>query len=508
MKVVNVRSIVSSNTYQYVDDGEPKSGTTKDVYFSPDRKYVVAIFREKQDEGQKERLKKITTDYLKRIEEREGGAYYLNEIYRWPTDVVEANGKTGIIVPIYESKFFFKTGYKSTDLLQGKEKNGKWFTTARNRHDNYRLRIDESELGHWLKYFQICVNLCRGVKKMHQLGLAHSDLSYNNVLADPLTGSACMIDLDGLVVPNLFNAEVIGTPDFIAPEVLASRHLDKIDPNRKLPSRYTDLHALAVLIYLYLLYRHPLKGGNYFGDIDADAEVHLLMGEKAIFIEHPTDTSNKNFKREYGDDLKKYSPFLDIYKTPYTITGPYLKALFDRAFVDGLHHPMSRPTAGEWEEALLKTTDLIQPCSNRYCDQKWYVFDNTNAPRCPFCGTRHTGSLPILDLYYQFQPTNWRAENHRLMVYQDQYLFQWHINREVIRNENLTEAQKVPVGYFSFHDDTWVLVNQKMTGLKDLTENTEVPIGGKVELTNGKKLLLSNEEGGRVALITLANQEQ
>lgn len=506
MKIITVQSIISPKSYQYVDDGDPKSGTSKDVYFSPDRKYVVAIFREKQDFNQKERLKKITSEYLKRIENNEGGSYYLNEIYRWPTDVVETNGKIGIIVPIYDDKFFFKTGYKSADLLKGKEKNGKWFITARNRHDNFRLRIDKSELGSWLKYFQICVNLCRGVKKMHQMGLSHSDLSYNNVLADPITGAACIIDLDGLVVPELFPAEVIGTPDFIAPEVLATKHLKKTDPDRKLPNRLTDLHALAVLIYMYLLYRHPLKGGKYFGDIDADAEVNMLMGAQAIFIEHPTDQTNKNFKREYGDDLIKYSPYLDITKTPYSITGPYLKVLFDKAFIEGLHKPMNRPTANEWEEALLKTTDLIQPCVNPACDHKWYVFNNTNTPTCPFCGTKHLGTLPILDLYYQFQPTVWRPENHRLMVYKDQYLFQWHVNKNMVRNEKLTDAQKVPVGYFSLHNNAWVLVNQKMTGLKDLTEDKVIPIGSMVELTDGKKLLLSNEDGGRLVLITLANK--
>lgn len=92
---------------------------------------------------------------------------------------------------------------------------------------------------------------------MHAMGLAHSDLSYNNVLIDPIEKSACMIDLDGLVVPGLFSAEVIGTAEFIAPEVLATKHLDKSDQNRILPSRLTDLHALPVLIYMFLLHRHP-----------------------------------------------------------------------------------------------------------------------------------------------------------------------------------------------------------------------------------------------------------
>ena len=63
MGVITVKSILNDSTYQYVDNGDPKSGTAKNVYFSPDRKYVVAIFKEKQDFNQKERLTKIVTQY-------------------------------------------------------------------------------------------------------------------------------------------------------------------------------------------------------------------------------------------------------------------------------------------------------------------------------------------------------------------------------------------------------------------------------------------------------------
>jgi hypothetical protein len=92
------------------------------------------------------------------------------------------------------------------------------------------------------------------------------------------------------------------------------------------------------------------------------------------------------------------------------------------------------------------------------------------------------------------------------MVYNNQYLFQWHVNRNIIRNERLTAEQKVPVGYFTFHNGKWVLVNQKLTSLKDLTEDKEIPVNTMVDLTDGKKLLLSKEEGGRVVMITIANK--
>ncbi len=72
---------------------------------------------------------------------------------------------------------------------------------------------------------------------MHSAGLAHSDLSYKNVLIDPVSRTAAIIDIDGLVVPGKFPPDVIGTADFIAPEVLATKHLNKTDQNRKLPNR-------------------------------------------------------------------------------------------------------------------------------------------------------------------------------------------------------------------------------------------------------------------------------
>ena len=334
MNTKTVNSIINpGKTYQYKDNGEPMRGGMKDVYFSPDKSYVVAFYRASQDFNSKERLKRIVTRYYDSFFNREGGTYY-KDLYSWPTDVVEVNNKIGVIVPCYNSNFFFKVGYSNNDILKGKEKNGKWFASAKFRVKDSKTKLDNAELGDWLSYFQVCVNIARGVKRLHAAGLAHSDLSYNNVLIDPVTKTAAIIDIDGLVVPNLFAPDVIGTADFIAPEVMATKHLSVSDPNRKLPRRETDLHALAVLIYMYLLYRHPLRGGQYFGQIDETEEETLMMGSKALFVEHPSNDKNRNFKREYGDNLNKFAPWTDLKKTPYTITGPYLKELFDQAFIN------------------------------------------------------------------------------------------------------------------------------------------------------------------------------
>jgi hypothetical protein len=92
------------------------------------------------------------------------------------------------------------------------------------------------------------------------------------------------------------------------------------------------------------------------------------------------------------------------------------------------------------------------------------------------------------------------------MVYHNQYLFPWHVNRNIIRNERLSAEHKLPVGYFNFYNGKWVLVNQKLPSLKDLTEDKIIPVNTMVELTDGKKLLFSDEEGGRTAIITMANK--
>ena len=487
-------------TIEFVDKMIGQGGM-KDVYFSPDKSYVVAFFRSPQDFNAKDRLNNIVGVYRQRIFDQPGGEYW-KTVYCWPTHVVEHNGRLGICAPTYASHFFFKFGSKNNDSMlsiKGKDKEGKWFSTGTHQ----QKYLDDRERGDWRSYFQICVKISRAVKRLHAAGLAHSDLSYKNVLVDPISGSAAVIDIDGLVVPGKFAPDVIGTPDFIAPEVMATLHLPVKDPNRKLPRIETDRHALAVLIYMYMLYRHPLKGGLIHPAKTEEERQNLEMGSKALFIEHQTDNRNRpNLKEVKKSDL----PFADVTKLPYTITGPYLKALFDRAFVDGLHNPSLRPLADEWETALIKTVDLMQPCLNSSCTHKWYVFDNTTKPKCPFCATPFTGTLPVLNLYTNYGQGSYKDDKHRLMVYANQYIYKWHANRNVILSPNLSADDMKPVGYFSLVGSKWVFVNQKLTTMVDATKDgapIPVTVGSKVELFDGQKLILDSANGGRLVSVQM-----
>ena len=496
---------VDGRAIEFVDE-VIGSGAMKDVYFSPDRSYVVCFFSKEKNkfyeskaalEQQKDRLKEIVGNKWNGIFNGVGGDYWKN-IFCWPDGLVEYNDLLGITAPTYKKYYFFAYGSKNNDFLKikGKEKEGKWFASANNQN----RFLDEREKGSWLNYLKIGILISRAVRRMHAAGLAHSDLSYKNVLIDPVTGSACVIDVDGLVVPGKYPPDVVGTPDFIAPEVVMTNHLSKEDPKRFLPSIATDKHAFVVLIYMYLLYRHPLRGGKIHDMNDPQKDENMGMGEKALFVEHPTDQSNQVKSNQLQPSQL---PWADPSRISYQVTGPYLTELFNKSFIEGLHEPSKRPSANDWETALVKTVDLIQPCQNAACSQKWYVFDNTTQPKCPFCNTPFTGKLPILNLYSARQQGSYRPDNHRLMVWTGQSLFAWHANNMIAPNERLTAEQTTRKGYFVLHNDRWWLVNEGLTDLTDVTTKTVIPIGGKIELKNGVQILLSKQEGGRLAVVQM-----
>ncbi len=481
---------------EYIDEIVAQGGM-KDVYFSPDKTYAVAFYREPLDSNSCERLKAIYGPYRQGIFENKGGEFW-SDLFCWPQSIVRKGNLIGIVVPFFRPNYFFSYGSIKDDILKirGKEKEGKWFASASNRSKF----LDPREKGNWLSHLQICLSISRAVRRLHAAGLAHSDLSYKNVLVDPTQGKACLIDLDGLVVPGKFPPDVVGTPDFIAPEVIATQHLDKKDPNRKLPSILTDRHALAVLIYMYLFYRHPLRGRKVH-DLDAIKDEELSMGTGALFVENASDSSNRVNSEDFSEH---HLPWCDPSLMPFDVSGPILKDLFLRSFVSGIHNPEQRPTAAEWENGILRTIDLIQPCTNN-CEMGWYVFDNTTKPKCPFCGQFYNRPLPVLNLYSSRHSGAYQPDNHRIMVWDGQSLFRWHTNRGIYPNEHLKPDQQKRVGYFQFYDGSWILVNEDMPDLFDLQNSKAIPIGGYVQLAEGNQFLLSKEEKGRLIQVQIAN---
>lgn len=449
-------------------------GGMKQVYFTSDRSSVICFYKDQNtsaDPRRLDRLEAILDKYNPTRDSNTGD--YFRKLFCWPTGIV-VKPQLGIITPTYPNNYFFKAG-----SLQGKEKESTWFVKPK-----LRPMIPSDEFGQWINYLRICICLARAVRRMHQAGLAHSDLSNKNVLIDPSSGQCVVIDIDSLVVPDLYPPDVLGTRGYIAPEVLASMHLPLDDPKRQHPSASTDQHALAVLLYQYLLNRHPLEGPKTYPAPSAEEQERLEMGEKALFIEHPSNKANR------PKDLK----------VPFTALGSHLSGLFQRAFINGLHSPTDRPAAIEWERALVKTWDMLLPCSNPNCPSQWFILHDHNHVKCSFCGTKYQGNVPILRLRSEGRTGQWTLDG-QLAIYHNLSLFRWHAFN-VFPGEQLKDSDRQPLAYCVFHQGQWLLINQGLTSLKS-PKGTSVPLGSAIALEDGVQFRLAQEPKGRIAEVQI-----
>ncbi|WP_349647739.1 kinase [Candidatus Parabeggiatoa sp. HSG14] len=450
-------------------------GTMKEAYLSKDREFVLCFYKGDLNKTEPERLlrlKKILNEFNPTIENKKNADYW-NRLFCWPTGII-VKPKLGILTQVYPNNYFFASG-----RFQNKEKKSRWFISSK-----LRSYLPKEEQGTWINYFKICILLARAVSRLHLAGLAHSDLSDNNVLVDPSSGQMIIIDIDSLVVPQTFPPDVDGTPGYIAPEVFATIALPTSHPKKQFTSIRTDQHALAVLIYEYLLNRHPLRGPKVHSTQSAKKDELISMGESALFIEHPHDTSN--YPKE---------PI----KVPVTILGTTLTKLFHQAFITGLHSPYERPSAYEWERGLIKTWDMLHPCSNPDCMHQWFVVrPEQKKIGCPFCRTPIKMPIPLLTISSQKRPGQWMRDG-QLVIYHGQGLFQWHVFDNIFISP---DKDKTPQAYCVFHQEKWLLINQALTSLT-LSNGEQVALNKAVELKAGTQLRLSREAHGCIVEVNI-----
>ncbi len=380
MNPIETATLVGEASSVEFDTSVVMEGGKKRVYFTRDKRSVVAFFKDPEwAQANRNRLTQVVAHYNPT---RVGEQYadYWRRLFCWPTHLVtHAECGLGLLLPTYPEHFFFKSG-----RLANQEKDGGRYNCTNpstKRLQRYDL-IAPEERGTLAGYLGALSRVARAVHKMHAAGLAHSDLSERNVLVDPVTGHAIIIDVDALVVTGQYPPEVLGTRGFTAPEVMATRHLPFDDPKRKHACAETDKYALAVLIYRFLLERHPLDGPRFLKGLSGDAEEEALMGSKALYSEHRNDGANR-----------PKAQFLSA-----RILGKTIDDLFHRTFVDGLLDPRSRPTASSWADALVEAYDQVLVCSDPACTHKGFVLTAAGAPRCPYCSTAFRGTFSRMTL--------------------------------------------------------------------------------------------------------------
>ena len=215
------------------------------------------------------------------------------------------------------------------------------------------------------KAITTCKRLCEAFHALHSLGFCYKDLSLGNIFMAPSSGDVLICDNDNADVNGRSNGSIIGTPGFIAPEIL----LDNIHPNVQ-----SDLFSLSNIVFRLLTRHDPFCGLREVAETLLDQEARLrLYTQEPIFIFHPADKSNQ-------PDSVLHTGVL----TTWEIYPPEIQGLFIRAFVQGLRMPSERVLTGEWIDELGHLLDRRIVCCE--CDSECFVEQRSTKVKCWSCG--------------------------------------------------------------------------------------------------------------------------
>ena len=216
----------------------------------------------------------------------------------------------------------------------------------------------------FLNLCRACFNLTKGYQALHKAGYQYRDISFGNAFFNPNNGEILICDNDNVVPNGEIGGGVLGTPSFMAPEIVRGEAY---------PSRNTDQFSLAVLLFYMLMLSHPLEGKRE-ADIkcmDMPAR-NKIYGTNPIFIWDPADNSNRPVAG-YHDNAIIY----------WKIYPENLRELFTKAFTIGLNEPARRITEKEWLDVFADLISHIVNCQS--CGAESF-YDINHATSCWNCG--------------------------------------------------------------------------------------------------------------------------
>ena len=208
---------------------------------------------------------------------------------------------------------------------------------------------------------EISYQLANSYRALHLSGHCYRDISAGNLMFDPKTGDVLICDNDNVGVNRQSRCQVWGTMEYMAPELIRGESD---------PSTETDLHALAVLLFYVWVWHHPFHGEMEYQyhcwDIPSKKQVY---GITPVFVFDPDNPAN----RLPGD------PDYAVARNRWELCPPELRAMFIRAFTDGIRNPGRRVTEGEWQNLFLSLKDRLVPCPSCHAEN----FADTTRPDIP-----------------------------------------------------------------------------------------------------------------------------
>ncbi|MEO8344649.1 MAG: serine/threonine protein kinase [Betaproteobacteria bacterium] len=306
---------------------------------------------------------------------------------------------------------------------------------------------------------------------LHAKGLAYQDLNAGNLFFDPATGDIEICDNDNVDVdgaPSVMG----GVPEFQAPEVVL-RHAG--------PSRATDLHSLAVMLFRILLVGHPLVGKRElaFANLSENAAMRRLYGTEARFVFDPADDSNRPLPDRHGPVLGHWA-----------IYPQFLREHFIRAFTEGLYDPMhGRVQETEWRRAMAQLRDAVMTCqcgAGNFYDGRRLAAKQSTFP-CWSCN----GSLPSAPMRLGLRRIGARASEapaHVIVLEPGACLFAHHTNSAAIDfAAPVAEARGDPLVLYNASHGSWTATQGD--------DSRSVAPGESVPLAPGMRLRFDRTEG-------------
>ncbi|MFQ5615560.1 MAG: serine/threonine protein kinase [Anaerolineales bacterium] len=305
--------------------------------------------------------------------------------------------------------------------------------------------------------------------QLHAMGFCYRDISFGNVFFDPDSGQVLVCDNDNVTIDGAEGGGVIGTPRFMAPEIVRGEAR---------PDMETDLFSLAVLLFYMFMVHHPLEG-NLEAQIrcfDLPA-MTKLYGTHPVFIFDPEDDSNRPVPGLHDNALA----FWPLYPQ-------FLRAHFTRSFTAGIRDPLNgRVRESEWRAAMIRLRDSIVYCSS--CgSENFYDADALQA----------SGGVPghCWACSQQLQmPPRIRIGRSVVMLNHDTHLFPHHVDvqKPYDFSQPVAEVVQHPRdpgiwGLKNLANEKWVITTAD-GGIKD------VPPGRSVTLVSGTKIQFGRADG-------------
>lgn len=263
-----------------------------------------------------------------------------NESFMWPIEIVEPDG-----------------GSAPKSAAAGVGNGFGYIMTL--RPPEYKVMVSVMNRSADPSFFSLitaALRLADSFFKLHAKGLCYRDISYNNIFIEPKTGSILICDNDNVTYNNVKCGTILGTPKFMAPEVVT---------RKSLPNQYTDLYSLAILLFYLLFISHPLEGELEYNIkcLDVPA-MNRLYGENPVFIFDPKNASNRPVPGAHDN--------ANIY---WALYPDFIKKAFMQSFTDGIKDPENgRVRETIWRGLLLKLRSHIVYCTcgaeNFYAQEK------------------------------------------------------------------------------------------------------------------------------------------